>query len=185
MELLTISGLILGFGLGIKLYIFYKKKQAESIRKAIDNSPIPAFFPEDESTTCSAKGDIHEWESFQTLEVSRGVSESKMVCMKCGVISGTGRQFSQKGLENIRRQKKVMEETKAFMEELEAFRESELDIMAKLAYDDLKLEAVYKAGYRAFMTIEDKVAEKVEVRKRKMFEDMLAKASNIPGIKKD
>jgi len=182
MELLTISGLILGFGLGIKLYTFYKKKQAEALKKTLDSSPIPVFMPLDESTTCSAKGEPHSWEELNLMDVGSRSSSAKLVCMKCGVINGTEKQFSQAGLENIKKQRAILEETKAFMQELDDFRETELNRMAKIVADVPPLEDAFRAGYKAFLEIEDRVAEKVAERKRKMFEEALAK---IEGIKKD
>lgn len=182
MELLTISGLILGFGLGIKLYTFYKKKQAEALKKTLDSSPIPVFMPTDESTTCSAKGEPHSWEELNLMDVGSRSSSAKLVCMKCGVINGTEKQFSQAGLENIKKQRAILEETKAFMKELDDFREAQLkQIMSACCFDSVQ-ENRFKSGYDAFLQIEERVAEKVDARKRKMFEEALAK---IPGIKKD
>lgn len=181
MELLTISGLILGFGLGIQLYTFYKKKQSEALKKAMDSSPIPVFMPLDESTTCSAKGEPHAWEELNLMDVGSRSSSAKLVCMKCGVINGTEKQFSQAGLENIKKQKTLLEETKAFMKELDDFRETELNRLARNNREEFR-EQIFKAGYKAFLEIEDMVAAKIEARKRKMFEETLAK---IEGIKKD
>lgn len=182
MELLTISGLILGFGLGIKLYTFYIKKQKEALKKSLDSSPIPVFMPLDEATLCTAKGEPHSWEELNLMDVGSRSSSAKLVCMKCGVINGTEKQFSQAGLENIKKQRAILEETKAFMKELDDFRDAELIRRAMLVSNESVIRDAFAKGYKSFLEIEDMVAEKVAEKKRKMFEEALAK---IEGIKKD
>jgi hypothetical protein len=181
MELLTISGLILGFGLGIKLYTFYINKKRKELKEAMDKSPVPVFFPVDESTTCSAKNEPHQWESLNLMDVGSRSSTERLVCLKCGVINGIDRQFSQAGLENIKRQQKALEEAKAFAKELEDFRETELNRLARDNREEFR-EQIFKAGYKAFLEIEQMVEEKIMARKRKLFEEALSK---IEGLKKD
>lgn len=182
MELLTISGLLLGFGLGIKLYVYYINKKRADMKKALDKSPIPVFMPVEEATTCSAKNEPHQWEELHLMDVGTRNSSPKLVCMKCGVINGTERQFSQAGLENIKKQKTILEEAKAFAQELENFRQEELTRMAVNSSENEREEMLFKQGYKAFIEIEDMVVDKINARKRKMFEEALSK---IEGIKKD
>lgn len=182
MELLTISGLLLGFGIGIKLYVYYINKKRVEMKKALDSSPIPVFMPLEEATTCSAKNEPHQWEELNLMDVGTRNSSPKLVCMKCGVINGTECQFSQAGLENIKKQRAILEEAKAFAQELEDFRKSELERLIKESCFDYVQENRFRSGYAAFLQIEDMVADKINARKRKMFEEALSK---IEGIKKD
>jgi hypothetical protein len=175
MDLLTASATLLGFGLGIKIYIFYKKSQKEKIRKAIDSSPIPVYMPTDLQTTCTAKGEPHRWERLAMMNINSKEPMDTLVCMDCGVISGTNNQFSQAGLANIKRQQEITKQRNEFLEELKAFEEAELTAMANWASDNEKDNALFRAGYAAYSEIAAKLEAKVVEKKAQMYKELVEK----------
>ena len=114
-------------------YFSYKawRMKKEALKKI--QKQVPMFGPIKPGTTCDAL-DIgrHDWKSVpivkrEEFDPNNPQPKDTLVCMKCGVMSGTNEQFSPEGLEALKKNLAVAEEAKAFSQELEEFRKKELE----------------------------------------------------------
>lgn len=186
----TVFGWILGAGLGAWLISRSRAKREAARQKALDRSPLPVIGRANVMNTCPAKKELHDWKELPIMDAMTRSQKVETICMKCGVFSNGLQQFSPKGLENLKKQMKAMEETNKFYDGLEAYRKAELERMASeyaaKANKDVPhvgYREAYLDGYEAFLLIESKIGQKIEAKKKEQIEELMRQLINKEGQK--
>lgn len=177
----TIFGLLLPF-------LYFQLKLRKLRKKAIAKmeQQVPMFGRVRPGATCDTM-DIgrHDWKFVpiakkEDFDPNNPEAQDTLVCMKCGVMSGSDNQFSQQGLEVLKRNIEAMESQKAFAEEVEEFKKNELE---RLYYSYMERTGMLpdKNGFyrqlfdyatEATLEVDMKIAQKIQQRQM----DILASA---------
>lgn len=164
------------------------KKQAIKKMKA----QVPMFGPVKEGTTCDAM-DIgrHDWKSVpiakrENFDPNNPQAEDTLVCMKCGVMSGTKNQFTQQGLAVLKQNIELMESQNAFAKELEKFREEELNSLFHTALEDndaVDGEGIFREffdqGVKATLDVDQKIHQKIQQRQMDIITSAMQRQQNV------
>ena len=139
-----------------------KSKRDKLVSEAIKHSPIPVYGKIKPGTACSDRGELHKWEEVKIKNSQGGEPELVQVCLNCGLIFGSDRQFVESSLETLRENVQLTKDLTAFYAGLEQYRETERERRAGVYGLD---KSVFLAGYKAFSEIEDEIDARIAARK--------------------
>ena len=182
----TIFGVLLPFA-----YFNYKAWQLKKKALKQMQTQVPMFGPVKQGTTCDTM-DIgrHDWKSVpivkrEDFNPNNPQPEDTLICMKCGVMSGTKNQFYPEGLETLKRNIAAAEEQRAFAEEIESFRKRELErryyaFIEKtlVPQNDPELlrvfhKKVYDLGVQSVEEIAQEIGKKIEAKQQERVLEMV------------
>lgn len=191
-----LAGVMLPFA-----FFTYKAWKMKKIALKHMQTQVPMFGPIKPGTTCDSM-DIgrHDWKSVpiakrEGFDPNNPEVKDTLVCMKCGVMSGTKEQFSPEGLTVLKKNIQAAEEAKAFAEELENYRKKELE---RRFFDFFKnnmipdkdpqlLRAfhkkVYDLGVKAVEEISFEINQKIQAKQQERIMSMIkSQYENNPNV---
>lgn len=161
--------------IGVTLYVTAIVISVKRHNKALRSSEIPVYRPVDESTTCSAKGEPHKWQTVLLMLPNGENSRESLVCLKCGVIHGTEDQFYPEGVEKINAQIKANDDQYEFYAALKKMHDVELEFAASKAEN----RNSFMEGIKFSEDMNKLFTEKIDERNAKIFTNKLAAITEI------
>lgn len=157
---------------------------------------MPMIGPLEEGTTCACHGKRHTWESVPIVTPKNFDPNNpgqppapSLVCMECGVISGSEDQFTPDGLALLKQKIQAMNEQKAFAEEIQQFRKKELErkfynfMENTLVPKDEEArkngfyKKIYDLGIESVEAVEKEIGQKIQQKQQEQFLKMVSKAN--------
>lgn len=181
----TFFFVLLGFGLGI--FLWQRRKAA--LQTKLETFEVPVMLPVKHETTCAFHGEPHTWESHSAVDAFTKEKSEKMICMKCGVISGSEKQFSPDGLQKLKRQIERMKAEMKLREEFELLRIQETEALyleflmtsSPMPGQDA-LKAAFLAGQDSSGEATVRAMKKLAARQAERLTEVV---QGIPGIKRE